>query len=393
MADQLELLSPIKIGAIELANRVVMAPLTRGRAGRTRVPNHYMKEYYEMRASAGLIISEATAISDQGFGYYGAPGCYTIEHAQGWKEIVDAVHAKNGKIVMQLWHMGRQCHSSHHEVKEIVAPSAIPMPYGTSRDPEQNLVTFEMPRALETDEVASVVQDYVKCATLAKEAGFDGVEIHGANGYLVDEFLQSCSNQRSDRYGGSVENRYRFLKEVLEAVGKVYSYDRIGVRLSPNGKLLVRICQRIFMYPFFCTGSFGGMGSADNFETFIYVARQLNSYGLAYLHIMDGLGFGWHDKAKRVRLMDIKRVFDGPVMGNCGYTKDTAEGSIRSGAADLIAFGRPFLSNPDLVERFANNWPLNPIPPRDDWYGRSPEPSETLQGYLTYQPYNTTADK
>ena len=371
MSDQLELLTPAKLGSLELANRVVIAPLTRGRAGNSRLPNEYMKTYYEMRASAGLIITEATAISDQGFGYYGAPGCYTDEQARHWKCIVDAVHDKNGKMVLQLWHMGRQSHSSHHKVQEIVAPSAIPVPSGTLRDSEQNVVNFEMPRALETKEISTVVADYARCAMFAKNAGFDGVEIHGANGYLVDEFLQSCTNHRTDCYGGSLENRFRFLKEVIEAVGEVYPFDRIGVRISPNG-------------------SFGGMGSSDNYETFIFVAEQLNSYGLAYLHVMDGLGFGWHNKDRRVRLMDIKKVFEGPVIGNCGYTRDTAEGAIRSGAADAIAFGRLFLSNPDLVERFANGWPLNPIPPRDDWFGRSPDPSETLQGYLTYTPYETT---
>jgi N-ethylmaleimide reductase len=369
MSQALELLSPCQMGSLFLKNRVVLAPLTRGRAGQSRLPNSFMRDYYEMRASAGLIIAEATAISDSGFGYYGAPACYTSDHAAEWKHVVDAVHAKDGKIFLQMWHMGRAAHSSYHQTNEIVAPSAIPIPAGTLRDCNQNVVPFETPRALTVDEITVITQDYARCADFAKQAGFDGVEIHAANGYLLDEFFQICSNHRDDQYGGSVENRFRILGEVLQSVGNVYPFDRIGVRLSPNG-------------------THGGMGSPNNFETFIYIAQRLNNYGLAYLHVMDGLGFGWHNLDKQVRLVDIKRVFFGTVIGNCGYTRDTAEGAIRSGAADFIAFGRLYLSNPDLVERFANDWPLNPIPPRDDWFGRAPDPSKTLNGYLTYLPYS-----
>jgi N-ethylmaleimide reductase len=194
--------------------------------------------------------------------------------------------------------------------------------------------------------------------------------IHGANGYLVDTFLQSSTNHRTDEYGGSIENRYRFLHEVLSAVQEVYPIEQVGLRISPNG-------------------AFGGMGSADNYETFIYVAQQLNQHyhDLAYLHVMDGLTFGFHNLCKPVRLLDIKRVFESTVIGNIDYTKDIAEGALRTGAADLVAFGRLYLSNPDLVERFQNNWPVVPGAPYEHWYGRFPNAEDALEGYLTYLPY------
>lgn len=368
-----QLLSPFKIGSLTLANRVVMAPLTRGRAGLNRLPNEYMREYYEQRASAGLLITEATAVSPQGYGWYATPGMYTEEQKEAWKPITQAVHDKGGKIFLQLWHMGRQSHSSFHDGQQIVAPSAIKIPEGTVRDINQNSVPYETPRALETDEIPGIVQDYARSAALAKDAGFDGVEIHGANGYLIDCFLQSSTNHRTDRYGGSKENRFNFLKEIVEEVGKVYPYDRIGVRVSPNG-------------------AFGGMGSADNFESYTYYAEQLNKYGLAYLHVMDGLGFGFHGLDKQVTLMDIKKRFDGPVMSNIAHTKDTAEGVIRSGAADLVAFGRLYITNPDLVERFQNNWPLDESNSYPTWYGRTPDAKDSLEGYTTYSRYVPPAE-
>lgn len=362
------LFTTLKMGSLELANRIVMAPLTRGRAGISRVPNDFMRQYYEERASAGLIITEATAISEQGYGWYGAPGLYTTEHAEKWKDIVDAVHRKGGKMFLQLWHMGRASHSSFHKNKEIVSASAIAIPDGHVYDQDNKQAPHEVPRALETHEIPQVVADFKRGAELAKQAGFDGVEIHGANGYLVDQFLQSSTNHRTDAYGGSFENRYRLLKEIVEAVSQVYSFDRIGIRFSPNG-------------------AYNGMGSEDNFELFTYVARQLSSYGLAYLHIMDGLGFGFHGKSKVVTLFDIKKEFNGVIMGNVGYTKDVANGALRSGAVDLIAFGRPFLTNPDLVERFQNDWPLNEDAPYTTWYGNTPDAKDCLTGYLGYPTY------
>jgi 2,4-dienoyl-CoA reductase-like NADH-dependent reductase (Old Yellow Enzyme family) len=222
-----------------------MAPLTRGRAGPSRIPNDIMKTYYEQRASAGLIISEATAISEQGYGWYAAPGCYTIEQSNAWKNIVDGVHSKGGKIFLQLWHMGRQGHPSFHN-NEVVSASDIAIANGHVRDANNVQAPYATPRALETAEIPQIVQDYKKSAEFAKLAGFDGVEVHGANGYLIDQFLQTASNKRTDEYGaGSFENRYRFLHEIIVAVKDVYPADRIGVRLSPNG-------------------AFGGMGSEDN---------------------------------------------------------------------------------------------------------------------------------
>jgi len=359
-----QLLSPAKIGSLILKNRVVLAPLTRARAGPSRLPNDLMKTYYEQRSGAGLLIAEAVGISPQGYGWNGAPALYTEEQALAWKPIVQAVQAKGAKFFVQLWHMGRQSHPSLNPANEVVAPSALRLGGDAmTRNANGEKVFFELPRALETTEIAEVVQSYQESARLAKLAGFDGIEIHSANGYLLDTFLQSATNKRTDKYGGNFENRYRILKEVVSAVGEVYPFDRVGVRLSPNG-------------------AYGGMGSEDNAQMFPYVAKQLSTFGLAYLHVMDGLGFGFHDKCNVVTLYDMKKEFNGPIMGNVGFTKESADGAIRSGAADLIAFGRLFMSNPDLVERFANNWRLEDIPPHEYWwYGGG------AKGYTDYLPY------
>jgi len=358
----LKLLSSVTFGSLALKNRVVLAPLTRARAGPSRLPNELMLTYYEQRANAGLLITEATGISEQGYGWYGAPGIYTDEQATAWKPIVHAVHTKGAKFFLQLWHMGRQGHPSFH-AGETVAPSAIAIPgEGYTRDANGERVQYVTPRALETSEIPALVQSYKHAATLAKKAGFDGVEVHAANGYLIDTFLQSSTNHRTDEYGGSVANRYRLLKEVVTAVGEVYPYDRIGVRISPNG-----------MY--------GGMGSEDNDQTFQYVASELSHFKLAYLHVMDGLGFGFHGKSKVFTLFDAKTHFQGPVIGNIDYTKEMAEGAIRSGTADLISFGRSYISNPDLVERFTNDWPLAPPASHEIFYGGG------AKGYTDFETY------
>ncbi len=334
------LLSAFDLRGLALRNRVVMAPLTRARAGRERVPNDLMVEYYTQRASAGLIIAEAASISEQGLGWVDSPGIYNDAQVSGWRKIVTALHARGAPVFLQLWHCGRASHSSFHGGQPAVSASAIKINGDHLRTPQGKL-PYESPRALETAEVAAVVEDYRRAAERAKAAGFDGVEIHAANGYLIDQFLQSKTNQRTDQYGGSVENRFRFLKEIVAAILTVCPADRVGVRLSPNG-------------------NFNDMGSPDFRETFTYAARQLNSFGLAYLHVLDGLAIGFHEQGKPMTLAEFRAVFAGPLMGNCGYTQETAEAAIASGAADLIAFGRPFLSNPDLVERFANGWELNP---------------------------------
>jgi N-ethylmaleimide reductase len=358
------LLSPFDLFGLPLKNRVVMSPLTRSRAGKERMPNSLMAEYYAQRASAGLIITEATVISKQGIGWLNSPGIYSREQAEAWKQVVDAVHAKGASIFLQLWHCGRASHVSFHENGELpVAPSAIKISGDFGHTPIGKQ-PYETPRALETEEIPAIVEDYRRGADLAKSAGFDGVELHAANGYLIDQFLQSKTNHRTDRYGGSLENRYRFLDEVVRAVLTVWPSHRVGVHIAPNGK-------------------FNDMGSPDFRETFVYVAQQLDPYDLAYLHVVDGLEFGFHGLGEPMTLAEFREVFKRPLMGNCGYTKETADTAIRNHNADLISFGRPFLSNPDLVERFAKNWPLNPPANISVWY------SFDAVGYTDFPTYKS----
>ena len=352
------LLSSFDLRGLALRNRVVMAPLTRGRAGIERVPNALMTEYYTQRASAGLIIAEATTISEQGFGWVDSPGIYNDAQVTGWAAITAALHARGTPFFLQLWHCGRASHSSFHGGKPAVSASAIKINGDYIHTPIGKQ-PYEVPRALETEEVAAVVEDYRRAAERAKAAGFDGVEIHAANGYLINQFLDSKTNHRTDRYGGSVENRYRFLKEIVEAILTVWPAARVGVRLSPNG-------------------NFNDMGAPDFRETFTHVASQLNGCGLAYLHLVDGLAFGFHEQGKPMTLSEFRAVLDGPLMGNCGYTQETAEEAIATGQADLIAFGRPYLSNPDLVERFANGWQMNPPADLKVWS------APTAEGYTDF---------
>ncbi len=352
------LLSEFDLRGLRLRNRVVMAPLTRARAGRARVPNALMAQYYEQRASAGLIVAEATVISEQGFGWVDSPGIYNEAQVAGWKLVTSALQARGTPIFLQLWHCGRASHSSFHSGRPAVSASAIKINGDYIHTPIGKQ-PYETPRALETAEVTAVVEDYRRAAERARAAGFDGVEIHAANGYLIDQFLQSRTNQRSDGYGGSIENRYRFLREIVEAVLTVWPANRVAVRLSPNGV-------------------FNDMGSPDFRETFTYVASQLDSFGLAYLHIVDGLAFGFHEKGKPMVLPEFRAVYRGPLMGNCGYSQATAEAALAAGHADLIAFGRPYLSNPDLVERFAHGWELNPPADLKVWS------APTAEGYTDF---------
>ncbi|MEG4045853.1 alkene reductase [Microcoleus sp. Pol17_C1] len=360
------LLSPFKIGDLPLKNRVVMAPLTRARAGETRMPNALMAEYYAQRASAGLIITEATVVSTQANGWLNTPGIYSDEQGEAWKQVVTAVHAHQTPIFMQLWHCGRASHSSFHENNQLpVAASAIKI-NGEGIHTPLGKQPYETPRALETDEISLVVEDYRKAAERAKMAGFDGVEIHAANGYLIDTFLQTKTNHRTDSYGGTVENRYRFLKEIVEAIITVFPANKVGVRLSPNGV-------------------FNDMGSPSYREDFLYFAEQLNAYDLAYLHLVDGLAFGFHELGTPMMIAEFRDVFAGPLVGNCGYTQEQAETALSSKVADLIAFGRDFISNPDLVERFTNGWPLNPPAEVGVWYSFGPE------GYIDFPTYQEPA--
>ena len=356
-----KLLEPLNLNGFSLPNRIVMAPLTRSRAGKERIPNELMAEYYRQRASAGLIVTEATTISTQANGWKQSPGIYTDAMAEGWRRIVDAVHAVGGTIFLQLWHCGRASHSSFHDGEPAVAPSALKINEEYIQTPKGK-EPHETPRALRTDEIPGLIEDYRRAAERAKVAGFDGVEVHSANGYLLDTFLQSKTNHRTDQYGGSVENRYRLLDEVIQAVSEVWTASRVGVRLSPNG-------------------IFNDMGSPDFREQFTFVAKQLDRFGLGYLHVMDGLAFGFHELGEPMTLEEFRQVFHGMLIGNGGYTPETAEKAIAEGHADMIAFGRPFLSNPDFVERLANGWPLNPPADMATWYSFGPE------GYTDYPPY------
>lgn len=360
------LLSPFEIDGLSLKNRVVMSPLTRSRAGVERMANSLMAEYYSQRASVGLIITEATVVSKQGIGWLNSPGIYTDAQAEAWQTVVSAVHAKGAPIFLQLWHCGRASHTSFHEAEGLpVAPSAIRLEGDDIHTPIGKL-PHETPRALETEEIPAIVDDYRRAAGRAMKAGFDGVEIHAANGYLIDQFLQSRTNHRSDRYGGTLENRFRFLDEIVRAILSVCPPGRVGVHLAPNG-------------------NFNDMGSPDFRETFLYAARQLNQYKLAYLHIMDGLAFGFHGYGEPMTLAEFRAEFDGPLIGNCGYTRETAEVAIQSHHADMISFGRPIISNPDLVERFANGWPLNPAADMKVWY------SFDASGYTDFSRYGDPA--
>ncbi len=357
-----QLLSPFDLHGLPLRNRVVMAPMTRSRAGVQRKANPLMATYYAQRASAGLIVTEATVISDQANGWNNSPGIDTAERADSWRQVVDAVHERGSFIFLQLWHCGRASHSSFHADGSLpVAPSAVKH-NGDHVHTPNGPKPYETPRALETEEIPAIVADYQRAAERAKGIGFDGVEIHSANGYLIDQFLQSKTNQRTDRYGGSVENRYRFLDEIVDATTEVWPSNRVSVRLSPNGV-------------------FNDMGSPDFRETFTYAASQLDKKSLAYLHVLDGLAFGSHGLGEPMTLEELRGVYHGVLMGNCGYDQNVAEKAIASGHADLIAFGRPYLSNPDLVERFANGWPLEPIPSPQTWYSFDPK------GYADYPPY------
>lgn len=345
----MKLFEPFQLGPHQLANRIVLAPMTRARAGESRIPNAIMAEYYAQRADAGLLISEATSISVQGLGWNHSPGIYTERQSEAWQSTTEAVHARGGKIFLQLWHCGRASHTDFHpEIGLPVAPSAVKIDGGLIHTPNGKQ-TYEVPKALTTQEVEQIVADYRSAATQAKAAGFDGVEIHAANGYLIDTFLQSKTNQRTDKYGGSKENRTRFLLEIVAGIKQVWDAGNIGVRISPNG-------------------AFNDMGSNDFREQFIHVANALADHDLAYLHIMDGLGFGFHELGEPMTLAEFRKHYSGCIIGNTGYTKELAEQRLQENNADLIAFGRPFISNPDLVQRFRNNLALNAEADMAVWY-------------------------
>jgi N-ethylmaleimide reductase len=345
MSSTPKLSTPVRLGAIELKNRVVMAPLTRMRAVEGDVSSPLAKTYYAQRAGAGLIITEATQISPIAKGYPATPGIYSAEQTQAWKEIVDAVHAKGGKIVAQLWHVGRISHSSLHPEQGLPeAPSAI-APAGKTLTATWQMEAYETPKAMTAQDIERLKNDYKVAAHNAKTAGFDGVEIHAANGYLLDQFLQDKTNHRTDNYGGSLENRIRLLSEVLESVATEFSYDRIGVRLSPYG-------------------TFNDMGDSDTAALFNAVIQKLNGYGLSYLHMIEprSTSAGGNDKVDENApdtAQLFRKAFKGGFISAGGYTRDSGEQALVNDSADAIAYGRLYISNPDLAERFAKNAPLN----------------------------------
>lgn len=352
------LFEPLSIGDLNLKNRIALSPMTRGRAGSGRVPNDLMAEYYYQRSTAGLLITEATVVSKQGIGWIDSPGIYAEEMVEGWRKVTGKIKPTDTPIYLQLWHCGRASHSYFHNGELPVSASAVKLNGDYIQTP-LGKKPYETPRALSVDEIKTTVNDYRKAAMNAKKAGFSGVEVHGANGYLINQFLDSKTNHRDDRYGGILENRFRFFKEVLEAVFKVWTPGQVGAHISPNGV-------------------FNDMGSEDFRETYLYVTEELNKLNLGYLHIMDGLAFGFHEKGKPMTLAEFRSIYQGIIIGNCGYTKEAAEERLAEGNADLIAFGRPFITNPDLPERFKNNWPLNPAEDMSLWY------TPGAQGYTDY---------
>jgi len=340
------LFRPFDLGAKPLANRIVMAPMTRNRAVDGRA-TPLIAEYYAQRASAGLIVSEASQVSEEAVGYPGTPGIHDAAQVAAWRQVTDRVQKAGGRIKLQLWHAGRASHPTLQRDGALpVGPSAI-APAGKAFT-ASGLIPFVAPRALETLEIRRVVDDFAAATRNAREAGFDGVEIHAASGYLIDQFLRDGSNQRSDRYGGSIANRTRFLLEVTEAVVASWSSDAVGVRLSP-------------------WLDFNDMRDSDPPALFLHTVKELGGYGLAYLHLVEPADAGERD-AERHLAPIVRRRFQGPLVLNEGYDRDRAEAAIVRGHADLVAFGAAFLANPDLPERLRRRAPLN-TPDRKTYYG------------------------
>jgi len=348
MSNQFNLFSPMQLGAIAIPNRIVMAPLTRCRAGAGNVPTASNAEYYRQRATAGLIISEATQVTPTGQGYPSTPGIHSEEQIAGWRLVTDAVHKAGGRIFLQLWHVGRSSHSSFQPDGQLpVAPSAIAI--------AGQLLTFtgmqpyEVPRALETAEIPTIIDQFRQGAQNALAAGFDGVEIHGANGYLLDQFLRDGSNKRPDQYGGTIENRARLHLEVTAAVVEVWGSDRVGMRLSPSN-------------------TFNSMYDSNPKATFGYLIAALNSFNLAYLHLMEPDESDVRHGGITTPTSYFRPIYEGNLIVNQNYTKDSGNEAIALGNADLVAYGKLYIANPDLPERFKLNAPLNQPDP-SSFYG------------------------
>jgi NADPH2 dehydrogenase len=344
------LFDPIRLGALDLPNRIVMAPLTRARATpETRVPTPVMRDYYVQRASAGLIVSEATSVTPMGVGYAKTPGIWSAEQVEGWKRITGAVHAAGGRIVLQLWHVGRISDPIFLDGALPVAPSALAAQGHVSLVRPQR--PYTTPRALETSEIPGVVEAFRKGAENAQAAGFDGVEVHGANGYLLDQFLQDSTNQRSDDYGGSLENRARLMLEVTDAAISVWGADRVGLHLAPRGDSHT-------------------MGDSDPLATFSYVAREAGRRKIAFLFTRE------HPGADRIS-PQLKQAFGGPLIANEKFSPQEAEAEIAAGRADAVSFGLKFIANPDLPRRLREGAPLNDVNPATIY-------AEGAEGYTDY---------
>ncbi len=358
------LFAPIRIGAIDAANRIFMAPLTRSRARHDGdVPTATMARYYAQRATAGLIIAEATQISPQGKGYAYTPGIYSDEQVAGWRGVTDAVHAAGGRIVLQLWHVGRVSHPTIQPNGDSpVAPSALP--FASKVYNETGFVDCPTPRALRADELPGIVEDFRKAASNAITAGFDGVEVHAANGYLLDEFLKDKSNVRDDEFGGSIENRVRFPFAVVQAVCEAIGSDRVGIRIAPQTH-------------------FGDVDDSNPAETFGCFIDRLNELDLAYLHVIEG-ETGGSRELPGVDYVALRKRYRGVYVANNGYDRELAIESIEAGRVDAVAFGVPFIANPDLVERFRANASLN-TSDQNTFYGGDE------RGYVDYPALETTA--
>lgn len=353
-----DLFSPFRIGELDVENRMVMAPMTRSRASDEGVQSAMAVEYYTQRASAGLIITEGSPVSAQGVGYVKTPGIYNVRQMEAWKPVVDSVRNAGGKIFLQLWHVGRVSHPDFHSGALPVAPSAIA--FDGSAYTREGMKKVPVPRALKTEEIPEVVQQFADAAGLAKRAGFDGVEIHGANGYLLDQFLRDGSNQRKDEFGGDIENRARFPLQVVEAVLSHFDASSVGYRVSPNNP-------------------FHGMHDSDTVGTFSYLARRLSELRLGFLHVFEYVpGHAYGPVGDQVVMTPILReTFDGAYIVNGGYGSVAGHRIVREGGADLVAFGIPFLANPDLPARFRRNAPLN-TPDEETFYQGG------AKGYVDY---------
>ncbi len=349
-----DLFTPVQLGAVSLSNRVLMAPLTRCRADADHVPTALMAEQYAQRASAGLIIAEATMAMEGCSAFWREPGIYSQAQVAGWKKVTEAVHARGGKIFLQIWHGGRACHPLLNEGREPVAPSAIAITNDEVHTPEGKKA-YTVPRELRDDEIPAIIEGFRAAAENARLAGFDGVEVHGANGYLLDEFLRDGANRREGPYGGPVENRARLLLEVIEAVAEVWGADRVGVRLSP-------------------LNSFNSMQDSDPVGLITWLSKRLSDYNLAYLHLMrsDFLGEQNADVVTPAR-----ELYRGNLILNMGYSGDEANEAITSGQAEAVAFGVPFIANPDLPERLESGAELTKADPSTFY-------SQGAEGYTDY---------